>query len=146
MDARECVVCVCLPPGLLYPAQGVRLPTVDGGLGCRDMGLLELLLHHYRCRTYLEGDGLGVSAADDSGYRAKLQGEIPVGLGGNGYLRSFRGEGQPRADDVLLSVYHPLYGDRLSGGCDQATPHEALPEGNRRMCDRRTVRYLSEYQ
>ena len=47
-----------------------------------------LFLHHHRSRTYMEGVGSGLSAANDSGYSAGIQGKIPMGTGGDGSLHS----------------------------------------------------------
>ena len=69
------------------------------------MGILELFLHHHCRRAYLEGDSTGLSAPDDCGPRAGLSREIPVGTVGDGTVWGAGNIGQPRADDVLLSVY-----------------------------------------
>ena len=74
------MVRVRLSAGVLYPAEGLRLPSASGGSGEYPLGLLHLFPDHHCRRTYLEGVGAGLPAADDSGYGACLSGEISVGI------------------------------------------------------------------
>ena len=63
--ARECVVCLCLPAGFLYPAACLRLPSAPGSIRFDHLGLLNLFPDYHRCRSYLEGMGLGLPATAD---------------------------------------------------------------------------------
>ena len=78
------------------------------------MGFQQLLLHHHRRRTHLEGDCAGLSAADDCGHRARLPRQVCVGLRAHGSVHGARDSGQPRADDLLLSVHRAVHGHSLS--------------------------------
>ena len=78
--ARLCLVPICLSLGLLYPASCVQFPPVVGCIGQYFVGILFLFPYYYRCRTPLEGNGIGLSSADDSRRGAGLSGQIPVGL------------------------------------------------------------------
>lgn len=49
--------------------------------------------YHYRCRTYLEGMGAGLSAADDCGRGACLSGQVSQGTAPYCHLLGFRGAG-----------------------------------------------------
>ena len=104
--ARECVVCFRISPRLLHTPTCIRLPLVSGIIRCCDMGVLKLFLHHHRRRTYLEGVGFGLPAADDSGYCAGLPRALFGGTHRDGHLRRPRGVCQPCADDLLLPVHY----------------------------------------
>ena len=87
VPARERMVRVRLPLGLLHPAARVRLPPASCRPRLRDMGVLQLFPHHHSRRTHLEGHGPGLPAADDSRHSAGIQGQIPVGTDSNRHLR-----------------------------------------------------------
>ena len=78
--ARLCLVPLCLSLGLLYPASCVQFPPVVGCIGQYFVGIFFLFPYHYRRRAPLEGNGIGLSSADDSRRGAGLSGQIPVGL------------------------------------------------------------------
>ena len=91
--ARERMANICLPVGILYPAACLRLPSVDGGIGSRDMGVQQLFPHHHRRRSPVEGDGAGLSAANDCGHRARLSRQVALGIHRYGDIHGIRGEG-----------------------------------------------------
>ena len=69
---RLCLVCLCIPPGILYLVESLQLPSILGGARLYHLGILLLFLYHHCRRTYLEGDGFGLSSSNDCGYRAGL--------------------------------------------------------------------------
>ena len=122
-----------LPAGLLHHAARLRLPTVAGGAGKYHLGLLLLLPDHHCRRTYLEGDGAGLPATDDRRYRHGLQGKIPMGTDRHVDLRGLRGQCQPRADDLLLPLPHPLHHHRLPRRGHPSAAGGALAQGFGRL-------------
>ena len=60
-------------------------------------------------------------------------------------LLGLRGECQPRADDLLLSVYHLPDGHRLSGRSHQGEADVPFPQGHGRLRGRCGHRHQSQY-
>ena len=111
------------------------------------MGVQQLFLYHHRRRTHLEGDSIGLSAAYDSRYCAGISWQIRMGICNHGAVHGTRDTGQPRADDLLLSVHHSLHGAGLSVGCRAKSSPGTVWQGYWRvLCGCRTGRCHQPFQ
>ncbi len=128
------MVCICLSLGFLHHAARIQLSTGTGCTGFHHLGFLQLFLYHHRGRTYLEGDGIGLSAPNDSGCGAGLSREISVGIPIDGHLHGLRDKSQPCSDDLLLSIHHPVHDHCLSRGSHSRETAGSFWKGYCRLC------------
>ena len=133
-----------LPVRFLYSVTCLRLQTDVSCTRKYYVGILVLLPNYHRSRSLVEGNGISLSTANDCWYRLSLSWSIPVGIHCYGTLHSLWDKGEPRADDVLLPVYHPLHGDSLPcKGCAWETT-DRLYEVDRRRGSCRSDWYCNQ--
>ena len=116
--------------GLLHPAAGLRLPRVDGCVGCYAVGFLVLLLHHHRRRAYLEVRHAGLHPAHHRGHRPGLPREVSVGRHRDSPLPCLANPVEPHPDELLLLLRHALHGHCLRRGCLEEKGDAALRESH----------------